>query len=71
MVGPGAYPLTRLAVSGQDVLVVSGLGPVGLLTVAPNGPQFKEHDPDGADKLIEASGATAAHIEGCDTSIRR
>ena len=96
--GTAYYPLTRLGVSGRDVLVVSGLGPVGLLatlfgsrmgaevvgvdpsaerralaqtlgarrtfdpTVAPIGPQFKEHYPDGADKLIEASGATAAHV---------
>src|SRR5258708_11854278 len=96
--GTAYYPLTRLAVSGQDVLIVSGLGPVGLLatlfgsrmgaevvgidpspdrralaqtlgarrtfdpTAAPLGPQFKEHYPDGADKLIEASGATAAHM---------
>jgi threonine dehydrogenase-like Zn-dependent dehydrogenase len=29
--GTAYYPLTRLEASGQDVLVVSGLGPVGLL----------------------------------------
>jgi len=29
--GTAYYPLTRLSASGQDVLVVSGLGPVGLL----------------------------------------
>jgi (R,R)-butanediol dehydrogenase / meso-butanediol dehydrogenase / diacetyl reductase len=29
--GTAYYPLTRLAASGQDVMVVSGLGPVGLL----------------------------------------
>lgn len=29
--GTAYYPLTRLAASGRDVLVVSGLGPVGLL----------------------------------------
>lgn len=29
--GTAYYPLTRLAASGEDVLVVSGLGPVGLL----------------------------------------
>ena len=29
--GTAYYPLTRLGVSGRDVLVVSGLGPVGLL----------------------------------------
>jgi len=29
--GTAYYPLTRLAASGNDVLVVSGLGPVGLL----------------------------------------
>jgi threonine dehydrogenase-like Zn-dependent dehydrogenase len=96
--GTAYYPLTRLAASGQDVLVVSGLGPVGLLatlfgsrmgaevvgvdpspkrrelaealgarrtfdpTVGPIGQQFKEHYPLGADKLIEASGATPAHM---------
>jgi threonine dehydrogenase-like Zn-dependent dehydrogenase len=31
--GTAYYPLSRLAVSGRDVLVVSGLGPVGLLAV--------------------------------------
>lgn len=96
--GTAYYPLTRLAVSGQDVLVVSGLGPVGLLatlfgsrmgaevvgvdpspqrralaeslgarrtfdpTAGPVGQQLKEHYPQGADKLIEASGATPAHM---------
>jgi threonine dehydrogenase-like Zn-dependent dehydrogenase len=96
--GTAYYPLTRLAASGQDVLVVSGLGPVGLLatlfgsrmgaevvgvdpspqrrelaeslgarrtfdpTAGPIGQQFKEHYPLGADKLIEASGATQAHM---------
>jgi threonine dehydrogenase-like Zn-dependent dehydrogenase len=95
--GTAYYPLTRLAASGQDVLVISGLGPVGLLatlfgsrmgaevvgidpsadrrklaeslgarrtfdpTQGPVGPRLKEHYPQGADKLIEASGATAAH----------
>jgi threonine dehydrogenase-like Zn-dependent dehydrogenase len=95
--GTAYYPLTRLAASGQDVLVVSGLGPVGLLATlfgsrmgaevvgidpsserrsfaetlgarrtfdpatGPIGQQFKEYYPDGANKLIEASGATAAH----------
>jgi threonine dehydrogenase-like Zn-dependent dehydrogenase len=29
--GTAYYPLTRLGASGQDVLIVSGLGPVGLL----------------------------------------
>ena len=96
--GTAYYPLTRLGASGQDVLVVSGLGPVGLLatlfgsrmgaevvgvdpspqrralaetlgarrtfdpTAGPVGQQFKEHYPQGADKLIEASGATPAHL---------
>jgi threonine dehydrogenase-like Zn-dependent dehydrogenase len=96
--GTAYYALTRLAASGQDVLVVSGLGPVGLLatlfgsrmgaevvgvdpsqqrrklaeslgarrtfdpSVGPIGQQFKEHYPLGADKLLEASGATPAHM---------
>ena len=96
--GTAYYPLTRLAASGNDVLVVSGLGPVGLLstlfgrcmgaevvgidpsperralamqlgarrtfdpTAGPIGQQFKEHYPEGADKLIEASGAMPAHM---------
>lgn len=96
--GTAYYPLTRLAVNGSDVLVVSGLGPVGLLstlfgsrmgaevvgidpsperralaaklgarrtfdpTAGPIGQQFKEHYPDGADKLLEASGAAPAHM---------
>lgn len=96
--GTAYYPLTRLGTSGQDVLVVSGLGPVGLLATlfgsrmgaevvgidpsserrafaehlgakrtfdpiaGPVGQQLKEYYPEGADKLIEASGATAAHM---------
>jgi threonine dehydrogenase-like Zn-dependent dehydrogenase len=96
--GTAYYPLTRLAVSGANVLVVSGLGPVGLLSTlfgvcmgaevvgidpsaerralaskfgarvtfdpaaGPVGQQLKERYPEGADKLIEASGATAAHM---------
>jgi (R,R)-butanediol dehydrogenase / meso-butanediol dehydrogenase / diacetyl reductase len=96
--GTAYYPLTRLDASGQDVLVVSGLGPVGLLatlfgsrmgaevvgvdpspqrralaetlgarrtfdpTAGPIGQQVKQHYPQGADKLIEASGATPAHM---------
>jgi threonine dehydrogenase-like Zn-dependent dehydrogenase len=96
--GTAYYPLTRLAVNGSDVLVVSGLGPVGLLATlfgthmgaevvgidpsperrslaeqfgarrtfdplgGPVGQQLKAAYPDGADKLIEASGATAAHM---------
>jgi threonine dehydrogenase-like Zn-dependent dehydrogenase len=95
--GTAYYPLTRLAASGQDVLVVSGLGPVGLLatlfgnrmgaevvgidpspdrralgeklgaartfdpTAGSIGDQVRECYPRGADKLFEASGATAAH----------
>jgi len=95
--GTAYYPLTRLAASGRDVLVVSGLGPVGLLAtlfgsrmgaevvgVDPSaerralaeqlgavrtfdplagaiGEQVKAVYPRGADKLIEASGAAAAH----------
>jgi threonine dehydrogenase-like Zn-dependent dehydrogenase len=95
--GTAYYPLTRLGASGQDVLVVSGLGPVGLLatlfgnrmgaevvgidpsaerrvlaerlgarrtydpTVGPIGEQVRADYPQGADKLVEASGASAAH----------
>jgi len=95
--GTAYYPLTRLGVSGRDVLVVSGLGPVGLLAtlfasamgativgidpaperralaerlgaghtldplVGPIGEQLRAIYPDGADKLLEASGANAAH----------
>jgi threonine dehydrogenase-like Zn-dependent dehydrogenase len=95
--GTAYYPLTRLQASGADVLVVSGLGPVGLLatlfgsrmgaevvgidpsaerrvlaekmgarrtfdpTTAPIGEQFRACYPDGADKLVEASGTGAAH----------
>jgi len=83
--------------SGEDVLIVSGLGPVGLLTTlfgsrmgaevvgidpsperrglaeslgarktfdpttAPIVEQVRAAYPDGADKLVEASGAGAAH----------
>lgn len=95
--GTAYYPLTRLQVSGRDRLVVSGLGPVGLLATmfgsamgaqiigidpsaerrafagklgaaetldplaAPVGEQLRERHPGGADKLIETSGANAAH----------
>jgi threonine dehydrogenase-like Zn-dependent dehydrogenase len=95
--GTAYYPLTRLGASGQDVLIVSGLGPVGLLTtlfgsrmgaevvgIDPSadrralaeslgarktfdpttGPiveQVRAEYPEGADKLVEASGAGAAH----------
>jgi threonine dehydrogenase-like Zn-dependent dehydrogenase len=95
--GTAYYPLTRLAASGQDVLVVSGLGPVGLLatlfgsrmgaevvgidpsadrralaetlgavrtfdpTAGSIGEQVRACYPLGADKLFEASGASAAH----------
>ena len=95
--GTAYYPLTRLGASGQDVLIVSGLGPVGLLatlfgsrmgaevvgidpsaqrralaealgarrtfdpTVEPIGEQVRAEYPQGADKLVEASGASAAH----------
>ena len=94
--GTAYYPLTRLAPEGE-VLVVSGLGPVGLLatlfgsrmgaevvgidpsaerrafaeqlgatrtfdpSAAPIGEQFRAHYPLGAHKLLEASGAPAAH----------
>jgi threonine dehydrogenase-like Zn-dependent dehydrogenase len=95
--GTAYYPLSRLGVSGRDVLVVSGLGPVGLLAVlfarpmgativgidpsagrrelaqqlgagltldpmaGPVGEQLGAHYPGLADKLIETSGAGAAH----------
>jgi propanol-preferring alcohol dehydrogenase len=96
--GGTAYaPLVRMGVSGRDVLVVSGLGPVGLLSVvfgkalgativgidpSPGrrvlgeklgavftidpaegnvAEQLRARFPDGADKLTETSGATAAH----------
>jgi threonine dehydrogenase-like Zn-dependent dehydrogenase len=95
--GTAYYPLSRLGVSGRDVLVVSGLGPVGLLavlfakpmgativgidpsagrrelaaklgadatldpTAGPVGEQLPALYPAGADKLIETSGASAAH----------
>lgn len=96
--GGTAYaPLTRLGVSGRDALVVSGLGPVGLLATLFGGAlgariigidpsperralarrlgaetvldplagdlaeQVRAVCPIGADKLIETSGAPAAH----------
>jgi threonine dehydrogenase-like Zn-dependent dehydrogenase len=95
--GTAYYPLTRLGASGQDVLAVSGLGPVGLLAtlfgsrmgaevvgIDPSperralaerlgaartfdpaagaiGEQVRACYPRGADKLVEASGAAAAH----------
>ena len=96
--GGTAYaPLARMGVSGRDVLVISGLGPVGLLslvfaqamgativgidpsagrraiakklgaavvldpTAGDVGEQLRAHFPDGADKLTETSGSTAAH----------
>jgi threonine dehydrogenase-like Zn-dependent dehydrogenase len=95
--GTAYYPLSRLQVSGRDTLVVSGLGPVGLLatmfgvamgarvigidpsesrrnraaglgaettldpTAGAVADQLKETCPIGADKLIETSGANAAH----------
>jgi threonine dehydrogenase-like Zn-dependent dehydrogenase len=95
--GTAYWPLKRLEVSGRDVLVVSGLGPVGLLatifarpmgarivgidpsaerrklaeqmgatwtldpTAGPVGEQLRKIHPGGADKLIETSGANAAH----------
>jgi propanol-preferring alcohol dehydrogenase len=95
--GTAYYPLSRMNASGRDVLVVSGLGPVGLLAttfatamgarvvgidpsaerrefarqlgasdtldprVGPVGEQLRAIYPDGADKLIETSGANAAH----------
>ena len=60
--GGTAYaPLTRLAVSGRDVLVVSGLGPVGLLSVLfakPMGATIVGIDPSpGRRALAEQIGA--------------
>lgn len=95
--GTAYYPLSRLQPNGRDYLVVSGLGPVGLLatmfatamgthvigidpsaerrlfaqelgarealdpTAAPIVDQVKEITGLGAHKLIETSGANAAH----------
>jgi (R,R)-butanediol dehydrogenase/meso-butanediol dehydrogenase/diacetyl reductase len=95
--GTAYYPLTRLQPNGRDYLIVSGLGPVGLLattfatamgthvigidpsaerrrfaqelgaretldpTAAPIADQVRDITPLGADKLIETSGANAAH----------
>jgi threonine dehydrogenase-like Zn-dependent dehydrogenase len=95
--GTAYYPLSRLQPNGRDFLIVSGLGPVGLLatmfatamgthvigidpsaerrrfaqelgarevldpTAAPIVDQVKAITPLGADKLIETSGANAAH----------
>ncbi len=60
--GGTAYaPLTRLGVSGRDVLVVSGLGPVGLLSVLfakPMGATIVGIDPSaGRRALAEQIGA--------------
>jgi len=60
--GGTAYaPLTRLGVSGRDVLVVSGLGPVGLLSVLfakPLGATVVGIDPSaGRRELAEKIGA--------------
>jgi len=60
--GGTAYaPLTRLGVSGRDVLVVSGLGPVGLLSVIfakPMGATIVGVDPSaGRRALAEKLGA--------------
>jgi propanol-preferring alcohol dehydrogenase len=62
--GGTAYaPLTRLGVSGRDVLVVSGLGPVGLLSVIfakPMGATIVGIDPSaGRRALAEKLGAVA------------
>jgi threonine dehydrogenase-like Zn-dependent dehydrogenase len=95
--GTAYWPLARLGVGGRDLVVVSGLGPLGLLavlfatamggrvvgidpaaerralaaglgagvtidpTAGPAPDQLRAHFPDGADKLIETSGANAAH----------
>lgn len=95
--GTAYYPLSRMGASGRDLLIVSGLGPVGLLatmfatamgarvvgidpsaerrafaeelgarntldpTTGPVGDQLRAIYPDLGDKLIETSGANAAH----------
>ncbi len=96
-VGTAYNALKALDVNGRDVVVVSGLGPVGLLatllgqamgarmigvdpsnerralasrltseavldpTAGPIGDAVNELSPGGADKLVETSGAVAAH----------
>ena len=76
-VGTAYHPLKTMNVSGLDRLVVSGLGPGGLLTVLlgermgadavldptarPIGGAVESVFPGGADKLAETSGAPAAH----------
>src|SRR5436190_18025209 len=95
--GTAYWPLVRLGASGRDVVVVSGLGPLGLLATlfatamgsrvvgidpsaerralaerlgvqstidpaaGPVGEQLRAYFPAGADKLVETSGANAAH----------
>ncbi|HEX2036676.1 MAG TPA: alcohol dehydrogenase catalytic domain-containing protein [Chloroflexota bacterium] len=94
--GTAYWPLVRLGTSGRDLLVVSGLGPVGLLATqlatamgarvvgidpsaerralaeargahqtldpgaGPVADQLRARYADGADKLLETSGAAAA-----------
>jgi threonine dehydrogenase-like Zn-dependent dehydrogenase len=94
--GTAYWPLVRLGASGRDLVVVSGLGPVGLLATlfaramgarvvgidpsaerrslaerlgaegtvdpaaGPAGEQLRVRFADGADKLVETSGANAA-----------
>lgn len=61
--GTAYYPLTRLGVSGRDVLVVSGLGPVGLLATMfakAMGATIVGVDPsEGRRKIAEGLGAIA------------
>ncbi len=61
--GTAYYPLTRLQASGQDVLAVSGLGPVGLLATlfgSRMGAEIVGIDPSPERRaLAERLGATA------------
>jgi threonine dehydrogenase-like Zn-dependent dehydrogenase len=53
--GTAFYPLTRLGVSGRDVLVVSGLGPIGLLATLfarAMGARIVGIDPSGARREL-------------------
>lgn len=95
--GTAYWPLVRLGASGRDLIVISGLGPLGLLgtlfavamgsrvagidpsperralakrlgahltldpAAGPVDEQLHAHYPAGADKLLETSGASAAH----------
>jgi propanol-preferring alcohol dehydrogenase len=56
--GTAFYPLTRMGVSGRDVLVVSGLGPVGMLATLfakAMGAHVVGIDPSGQRRELAAS----------------